>query len=535
LKEVNACYNEFAYPIKLTDGEIKSDGNIISFSDLKATLMSGELGEEKSNGVVLINGQLIDSEFSSLLIEGSRQRITNKLKQTLKSILPENALFLTDLDCKGAADFKYRMKKDGAIENLDLKLHIDSLAGDRLPVKLEDIRGEVVIDLVNGGFLGKEISLRTHDGRFVFSELSASADGDFITLDLMGSGKNICLDKELSELLAIGSKDGDALLEGGGGLDIEDLDLHIEFDNEEIRTFESDMKIRFNGDDLCSVVDINNIHGDLTLKIEPADDGSYAVKGETKGMSFALEDRLFTDVEAGFGINNESFILDYFQSSFFEGKLKGVGETPLCVGLAPPRHFKGQMVVDNAPLKYFFDHRNYAVRNLSGRVDGSINFEGELDNPHRTLAEGDILVKEGMLFELPIFGDLSRLMGNIFSTEPPTFTGGSAKISLMEGIINLAEISIDSTLIRLNGDGKMTPDGIDLKLIPSTNIMPKIPIIGHIVDILKDGLLTFKIAGPYSNIEVSYETIVDKIFKDDKVPDEPRYMGRIEYKFTERF
>jgi hypothetical protein len=65
--------------------------------------------------------------------------------------------------------------------------------------------------------------------------------------------------------------------------------------------------------------------------------------------------------------------------------------------------------------------------------------------------------------------------------------------------------------------------------------MPKIPIIGHIVDILKNGLLTFKVSGTYANLKVSYETLVDKIFPGSDVPDEPRYLGRIGYAFSERF
>ena len=65
--------------------------------------------------------------------------------------------------------------------------------------------------------------------------------------------------------------------------------------------------------------------------------------------------------------------------------------------------------------------------------------------------------------------------------------------------------------------------------------MPNIPVLGDILNLIKNGILAFRASGPYSNIDVSYDTFVNRIFTDEGLPDEPRYVGRIEYTFDERF
>jgi hypothetical protein len=252
-------------------------------------------------------------------------------------------------------------------------------------------------------------------------------------------------------------------------------------------------------------------------------------------LSLELDGRLFTDLEADFSLKGSQLIFNRFKSAFYGGQVLGTGSAPLTVDFEPPGAFEGRLEVVNGDLKHIIGHEDYSFRDLAGRVNGNVGFKGEQENPHRTEARGEVMVDKGSLFELPLFGDLARLIGTIFSTEPPTFTGGKASFVFREGVFALENVELDSTLMQLEGGGILTLDGVDLKFIPSTNIVPTIPIIGHIWDLIKGGLLTFKISGPYGNLNVTYEHLVNRIFTGDDVPDEPRYMGRIDYQFSERF
>jgi len=369
----------------------------------------------------------------------------------------------------------------------------------------------------------------------VKKELTLRINETSISVDLKGGCKHAALDSDLSGVLHENLLADWLGLGLRGQVNLDDLQLHLDIKDKQVRNLHGELKVRVNGADMDAPIKIQNVHGNLDLKVDSDDGKNFRLKGDAEGLSFELDQRLFSDVEADFSLNGQQFRIEYFQSSYYEGKIRGQGQSPLVVNLDPPRSFKGNFLVELAPLRSFFNRGDYSLRNLTGRVDGSVIFKGEMDNPHRTTASGEIIVREGVLFELPIFGNLSRMMGNIFSTDPPTFTGGSTDFNLKQGIIHLSDISINSTLMHLSGEGRLTPDGVDLKLIPSTSIMPTIPILGHIVDILKNGLLSFKISGPYSNINVSYDTIVNRIFTDNFIPDEQRTMGRIEYQFSERF
>lgn len=563
LEDVSVCYEGFPYPVEHVRGMVRREGDNITFNELSGyrSSLAGDFmkdSEEQASadlpdasssyltrgdrsGQIRLDANVRHGRMEKLYLRGFHQFITPKVKESLEGILPEEFLFLTDIEYEGTADFSIRIEDQPPedIFEVDLNLYMDRVKGGTVPTDLEDLRGSLHLDWRRGALEARNLTVRAGEGQFTFQELKVFRPKNILSVLVKGSGRNLGLDTDLSGILKGRILEDWQNLRCKGGVDLEHLDLSTEIDDEGgLRRMLCDMDIRINGGELAYPMEIKDIHGDLWLHMEknPGGNDAFEVNGKTKDTSFTLPDeRLFTHMETEFHADGSGFTFPRFKGFFYGGRIKGIGENPLHLDFDPPRAFKGNLQMEDADLRHFFDRGSYAARNLAGKVSGAIQFQGEVDNPHRTRASGELYITEGSLFELPVFGDLSRVMGNLFSTEPPTFKGGEAAFELEKGVVTMEKIKLDSTLMELDGSGKLTVDGMDIKFIPSTSFVPNIPIIGDLMDLLKSGILMFKISGPYSNLTVSYENLVNQIFASDDVPDEPRYWGRIGYDFEERF
>ncbi|MBU0755763.1 MAG: AsmA-like C-terminal region-containing protein, partial [Planctomycetes bacterium] len=551
LKDFMASYPDFPVPIRHLRGRVvQKSAGLIVFENLSGEIGSpglkagGSAGRsasmEEDVGQVILDGRLRDGIMETLRIEGRHQRVTPGIKQALRDLLPEGTDAPLALDYEGTLNFLLSLEPGSPEDrfNLVLDFFLDRASGEGLPLVIEDLRGALEIDLNTYHLKGRDLTLRAGGGRFNLKMLEAEFGDRGLKMDLEGEGQHVAIDADLSRMLSDDLLYQWTSLRCAGGVDLKRIVLHLDCDWEgHLNRFASEILLRINNGSVSFPLEIENIHGDLSLDLEkrPGEKETFLLKARSEAMIFEVNDRLFTDVEAAFRLDDEALEFSRFQGTFYGGTIRGRGEIPLRVEFVLPRHFEGNLEVTNGSLKRFFDQGEYAFRNIDGKVDGEIEFHGDLENPHRAVAVGAISVREGSLFELPLFGDLSRLMGNVLSSEPPTFSGGRAEFNYEEGTIHLPEIVLKSNFMELRGNGKANFDGLDLKLIPATGIVPTIPIVGHLVDFIKDGLLTFKVSGRYQDLDVTYDFLVNRIFDKDEIPLTLRYMDRKAFEFDERF
>ena len=562
LKSVNMCYDGFPYPVKDIRGRVTVRDGRVSFTGLKGLrgpaneYEAGLFGPENDegdleSGALDMSGIIEGGRMTRFMITGRRQRITPRLKTLLKDLLPDELGGLADVDYLGCADFNLDIDRssegdasDGEHEpasvsnGLVLNLHFDALSGGPLPLPLEDVRGMVRVAIDTQDVIAENLNFRGGNGRFTCSSLEVHTLDDSIEVEAEGAVRSLALDADLEGLLGPALNEAWVDFGARGLVDLDRFDLKAVLTEQgSLAKLEGDLDLRASGCLLENPLKLEKIHGSLGLNFDwdPVRDESLALRGRTRDLSLDLDGRLFTDVSAGFRMEDGVFNLDDLDTRFYGGRIRGVGERPLRVELDVPRGFEGRFAMEKAPLEQMFDPGDYAMRNVAGKVSGQMSIRGEADNLHLLQAEGELAVTEGMLFEVPLLGDLSRIIGTLFGTDPPSFTGGRASFTLEEGVVTVDGVNLKSSLMELNGAGIMTLDGVDMNFIPATSFVPEIPILGDLVNLVKDGLFTFKISGPYSNLRVNYETLVSRLFKDTSVPDAPRYAGRIGYEFEERF
>lgn len=532
-------YTGMKHPDLIPSGAHVREAQRSSSDPFEVDFVSGEHGGSE----IFIDGEIVDNIIERICIRGVHLRVAEVMKKALRVILPESYAYLLDIDYNGFVNFKYieDRKGEGDTESrLDLALFLNRVSGGKLPTPMEDLRGLLTVDLDSGSVNADSLALRAGDGRFVFSRLNVDvAEDQSILLDIQGEGQHLALNADLSGLLERDANQMVRVVGMGGGVDLNRIDLMAQFDPfGKCESLTADLGLRFNGGSLDKPIEINHIHGDLDLEIEKRarGDSGFLLRGHTTNLVFEVKKRLFTNVESNFRIDEEKLEFSRFQSAFYGGKVAGKGDIPLSLRFNAPRNIQGSFDIVETDLKHFFDRQDYTFKNVDGKLSANLDFFGDLDNLHKIEAAGKVEVVEGSLIEIPFFAALSRVIGSVFAMDPPTFSGGMAQFTFDGYNFALNNVALEGTYVQLTGGGVASFEGLDMRFKPATSFMPRIPIVGDIVNLIKDGLLTFNITGPWNNMNVDWDfLLVNKIFNGDRVQDQFRYKSRVEYTFDEYF
>jgi hypothetical protein len=91
----------------------------------------------------------------------------------------------------------------------------------------------------------------------------------------------------------------------------------------------------------------------------------------------------------------------------------------------------------------------------------------------------------------------------------PTFRTGEIDFRVAQGMVLLdrfelkAPITLAPVGMTVHGTGVIGPTGVDLRVVPQV-ISWKLPLLTPAIDLLKRGLLNYRIYGPLANPQVAY-------------------------------
>ena len=108
--------------------------------------------------------------------------------------------------------------------------------------------------------------------------------------------------------------------------------------------------------------------------------------------------------------------------------------------------------------------------------------------------------------------------------KPPAFETGSTDFTLKEGILNLENAVLHSSLMTLQGSGALTVDSANVEV--QFSVGPSLPIIGDVIapltGLIKQGFFNLRVSGDYDNMHVSYDSILTSPFRSGEVTDTAR-------------
>jgi len=238
--------------------------------------------------------------------------------------------------------------------------------------------------------------------------------------------------------------------------------------------------------------------------------GSFGIDGRFRDLALRTGGLSFDGLAATFTGDESKLELKDVSGSLAGGRLPTEGNY-LAVETGPEGRISGAITVEDADLKVLLDQLSPSPRTVSGRLGATLAFDGPADRIVGLEGKGTVRMTDGQLWDLPVFAALYRFSLGLFVGEDdrPTFQTGEIDFRVQQGMLLLdrfelkAPVTLAPVGMTVHGKGVLGPTGVDLRVVPQV-ISWKLPLLSPAIDLLKGGLLNYRIYGPLANPRVAY-------------------------------
>lgn len=191
--------------------------------------------------------------------------------------------------------------------------------------------------------------------------------------------------------------------------------------------------------------------GSLGLR-DPSKNDFHIHVDSPQGLSYTLihRDLSFQNVDGNVSIKNQNLLVDLPRASLFGGAVALKANVSIAPGNGS---YEADVLLNNIDFKsvtkLYFDY-DTSQGNLSGRY----HFTTITGNDYAMQGEGNLLIKDGNVLALPIFGPLSSLMNDLIPGLGNQWARrATADFTVKNGVINTQNLSIQSAGFTMLGSG----------------------------------------------------------------------------------
>ena len=176
--------------------------------------------------------------------------------------------------------------------------------------------------------------------------------------------------------------------------------------------------------------------------------------------------------EANLVFTNNTFRIEDFKADFYDGQLTGNAQFDL---LGTNTTYRFNLAVQRSDVnKMLTDISGKA--NATGFLTGQMELTGAGDDAHNLVGSGSLVLADGVLWEAPIFGLLSQILGNTKATS------AKADFKIRDYAWRSDNLTVEAGVFTAKAPGSVRFDGkLDfrvqaqfLRSIPGINILTKI-------------------------------------------------------------
>lgn len=179
----------------------------------------------------------------------------------------------------------------------------------------------------------------------------------------------------------------------------------------------------------------------LTLDVSAPDGMDYTFIGKVLPFDHISGQLLFTD---------DRLQIFNLQASLFSGALSGTADISL--GHGPP-HYTASAVVKDVDFPSLTD-LYFKYKTSRGQLSGHFDFGGIGDRREALYGKGNVEVRNGNVFAIPVFGPLSELLNKLFSGAGYSVAHeASAPFTLRDGVIHTDRLKVAGKLFSMLGHG----------------------------------------------------------------------------------
>ena len=511
LNEISMRYDKFPYPLQKVRGRLSGIGKSWSYQNL--------LGHNDT-GTFTANGESLPTDSGIRLnLQITGQQIA--LDDELQSALPERMRQLwTELRPAGTIDTQIQLQFESESRDLHLSVATD-LDGIRaeptfFPYRMENIFGRV--DYRNGQATFSQLSAThgktnvTASGECLFAN-DGSWNCNFTALNV----DRLRADRDLLIALPAGLRAGVSALQFSGPVSLNGT-IRFARANTPAAPVMSDWSIGLEtvqGKIDCGIT-LDQIHGGIDLK------GSYNgrqfySRGELDIDSVLYENFQFTQVRGPIWFNHQHLLFGAYaerqqpgnvprriMAQFYGGQLAG----DCRIALSDTSRFILDAQMSRADLATFAMEMIPGGRNLSGKIDGRLQLAGTSRGAHTLQGTGNIRLKEGNVYELPIVLSLLKLL-SIREPDSTAFNKCDVDFRVDGDHVLFDQFNFHGDAISMLGKGEMDFDK-NLRMVFHAiigNDQMQVPIVRPILGMASQQLMLLYVYGTLDNPQTTREAL----------------------------
>ena len=516
-------------------------------------------------------GQFGEGIETSLHVRGDRVALSNEIIVELGEAVrnraeekgPELARILEDLHAEGNVSFHYRLGEAAnrvavgenprgglldlvlkgvdahaavlpgeSVHNLRGTVRFD-FAGDRIEV--HELRGELAADL--GEIRSKSVTME-------MVERGVRLTGDAVFDQLpFGPPLALLLPKRLGCFFEQGITSGSLAAE------LKRVELEIGWPSAEgrpkLESISFDGLVNLEQCEINRPVSLRGIDAKLDVSGSGSLSGTPSVRftGRLRDLGGRLGAIQLSGLEADLIVDERSVELNRISGKFLSGDLREeLNQVRVGFG-GEESQVSGHLEFENADLSALLTRLGQSQRGVGGKVSLVFDFDGDASSPASLKGTGLVEIVDGQIWELPVLATLyTASLGLVFGSKgKPTFDSGIIEFQLSHGKLIVDRFELNAPVastpvgLMLTGRGVLGPTGVDLRVVPRI-IAVNVPILSPAIDLLKRGLLNYRIYGPLANPRIAYwNAAADVMSPNQDVTRLPRLAPRIAMDWDRRF
>ncbi len=490
------------------------------------------LHAKNRGGDVALIGRFGDDVPSVLDVRGDHVNVDDPLLDKLNSVPFANGVDVTPVlksyRPNGPVSFRYSFAtppqagapaiEDRLLVLLDgVECSVDVLPGG----KLTDLTGRLAVDFATGSVRLDDFSgsLRDVGTRVKSRSLGVAVESERITLEGDVEFDDLPFDERLLPLLHPTLKEFFETRAPSGKVDVDLSQLRVRAPLPgKSESTPGDSAIGFTGDvrfEQCRLerpFKVENFAGHLHLAGSGgnAEHQSFKAAGNFDDLGFKIGRVALAGLSGNLAVGADGVLLSEVSGPFAGGQLDPKRCQFELRPDEPGAPFSGSVAVDHAEIAELV--RDFTPRrpDLSGTLDARFAFKGSGESLMTFSGEGEARVTNGRLWSLPALArlySLSYLKSAFGSSPPPTFETCDARFHVRDGLVDLDEFELRAPTtmsvvgLNLKGSGVVGPSGLDVKVRPEV-IQPNLIGVTQFFDLLKKGILTYRVYGPLGNPRV---------------------------------
>jgi hypothetical protein len=210
---------------------------------------------------------------------------------------------------------------------------------------------------------------------------------------------------------------------------------------------------------------VYQFHGGKGTKLDITVDGSTGMDYVFLGKTLS-----FHKIDARLLFTNDRLQIVDLRGGLFGGNVRGSADISLAHN---DQRYHAKVAVDGVNFPRLTD-LYYNYKTAHGQLNGTYDFNGVGDKPRLMQGSGKIVVANGDVFAIPVFGPLSGIMGAIIPRVGYSIArNASASFRVNDGIIHTEDLEVAGQLFSMVGHGDIY--FLDDKLDLDVRVDPKGP------------------------------------------------------------